>query len=75
MVERKKGVWFARVFVPGVGDMPAQIGRVFRGTKKLVRDEVAAWEAEIKGRAPSAVNGAVAELLDMWQAMALAINK
>ncbi|MEX2658753.1 MAG: tyrosine-type recombinase/integrase [Acidimicrobiales bacterium] len=69
LTERKPGVWFARVFVPATADGAArQVGRVFRGTKKAVRAEVAAWEAEIRGRAPAGVGATVADLLAMWQA-------
>lgn len=68
LTERKPGVWFARVFVPATTDGPArQLGRVFRGSKKAVRAEVAAWEAEVRGRAPSSVGATVADLLVMWQ--------
>ena len=69
LIERRPGVWFARVFVPGAEDLPGrQVGRVFRGTKKAVRAEVAAWEAEIRNRAPKAATVTVAQLLEMWQA-------
>lgn len=62
-------MWFARVWVPGVRNDPGrQVGRVFRGGKKAVRAEVAAWEAELKGRAPQASSVTVAEMLEMWQA-------
>jgi integrase len=68
VVERKPGVWFARVFVPGTGDQPGrQLGKTFRGTKKVVRAEIAAWEADVTGRAPAAVGATVADLLRMWQ--------
>ena len=40
---------------------------MFRGSKKAVRADVAAWEAEIRGRAPSDVGATVADLLVMWQ--------
>jgi integrase len=69
ITQRSPGVWFARVFINGVDGEPGrQVGRVFRGPKKAVHAEVAAWEAELKGRAPSAVGMTVADLLRMWQA-------
>ncbi len=43
------------------------MARTFRGTKKAVRAEVAAWEAEVVGRAPSHLGATVADLLTMWQ--------
>lgn len=68
ITERKPGVWFARVFVPATGDGPSrQVGKVFRGTKKAVRAEINAWEAEIQGRAPSSAGATVADLLSKWQ--------
>src|SRR4051794_26606586 len=68
MTERSPGVWFARVFIPPTPDAPGkQVGKVFRGGKKKVAGEVAAWEAEVRGRAPSAVGATVADLLKLWQ--------
>jgi hypothetical protein len=65
---RRPGVYFARVFVPATADAPArQVGRVFRGPKKAVRAEIALWEAEIQGRAPSGIAATVADLLKLWQ--------
>ena len=66
--ERKPGVWYARVFVPPTAHTPArQVGKIFHGTKKAVRREVAVWEAEVRGHAPSSVGATVADLLTMWQ--------
>jgi len=68
LTERKPGVWFARVFVPATPDgPPRQVGRLFRGNKKAVRAEVAAWEAEVRGHAPASIGATVADLLEMWQ--------
>ena len=67
VTERKPGVWFARVFVPPTADAPGrQVGKVFHGTKKAVRMAVTAWEAEVRGHAPSAVGATVTDLLTMW---------
>ena len=67
VTERKPGVWIARVFVPPTADGPGrQVAKVFRGSKKAVRDAVTAWEAEVRGHAPSAVGATVADLLTMW---------
>ena len=69
IVERRPGVYFARVFVPPIGSAAGrQVGRTFRGTKKVVRAEVAAWEAELLGRAPAAAGATVRDLLEHWQA-------
>lgn len=68
VTERKPGVWFARSFLPASADGAArQVGKVFRGSKKAVKAEIAVWEAELRGRAPSAVGATVADLLAMWQ--------
>jgi len=68
VTERKPGVWFARVFLPASADGPQrQVGKVFRGPKKAVRAEISAWEAELRGRAPSSVGATVADLLAAWQ--------
>ena len=67
VTQRKPGVWFARVFVPPTADAPGrQVGRVFLGTKKAVRVAVTAWEADVRGHAPSAVGATVTDLLTMW---------
>jgi len=56
------------VFVPPTAHTPGrQVGKVFHGTKKAVRLEVALWEAEIRGHAPSSVGATVTDLLTMWQ--------
>lgn len=67
--EREPGVWMARVFLPPSADRPTgrQVGKVFRGGKRAVRAEVAAWERELVGTAPSAIGATVADLLVMWQ--------
>lgn len=67
--EREPGVWLARVFLPPTADRlkGRQVGKLFRGGKKAVRAEVAAWEAELLGSAPSSVGATVADLLVMWQ--------
>jgi len=39
---------------------------VFLGTKKALRVAVTAWEAEVRGHAPSAVGATVTTLLTMW---------
>jgi integrase len=62
MTERRPGVWLARVFVDG-----RQVAKTFRGTKKAVKAEVAAWEAELLGRSASHLGATVADLLAMWQ--------
>jgi integrase len=68
VTERKPGVWFARVFLPATPSGPQrQVGKVFRGRKKVVAAEIAAWEAELRGRAPSSVGATVADLLTAWQ--------
>src|SRR4051794_22325462 len=68
IVEKKPGVFFARVFVAGAPDEPRrQVGKTFRGTKKAVRQQVAAWEAEVLGRAPIGITATVADLLTKWQ--------
>lgn len=66
--ERKPGVWFARAFVPPSVDTPGrQVGKVFRGSKKTVKAEIAEWEADVQGRSPAGVGATVADLLSMWQ--------
>lgn len=68
VTQRKPGVWFARVFLPASADGPArQVGKIFRGSKKAVKAEVAAWEAGLRGRSSSTVGATVADLLVMWQ--------
>jgi integrase len=68
ITERSPGVFFARVWLPptSAGDPGRQVGKVFRGGKRAVRDEVAKWEAELRGTAPSSVGATVADLLDKW---------
>lgn len=67
--EREPGVWLARTFLPPTAEHPRgrQVGKTFRGGKKAVRTAVAAWEAELRGTAPSTVGATVADLLGMWQ--------
>jgi len=68
LTERRPGVWYARVFVPPTAGTPGcQVGKIFRGTKKAVRLDVAVWEAEIRGHAPSSVGFTVTDLLIMWR--------
>jgi integrase len=62
MTERRPGVWLGRVFVDG-----RQVAKTFRGTRKAVKAEVAAWEAEVLGRSTSHLGATVADLLTMWQ--------
>ena len=68
IVERRPGVFFARVWLPPTSDDQAgrQVGKVFHGTKKAVRAEVATWEMELRGTAPSTVGATVADLLRLW---------
>ncbi len=68
VVERSPGVYFARVWLPPTsnGDPGRQVGKVFRGGKRAVREQVALWEAEVRGTAPSSVGATVADLLALW---------
>jgi integrase len=68
ITERRPGVFYARVWLPptSAGDPGRQVGKVFRGSKKSVKAEVVAWEAELRGTAPTAVGATVADLLDRW---------
>ena len=68
ITERQPGVFFARVWLPPTSDgQPGrQVGKVFRGGKKQVRQEVAAWESDLRGTAPSSVGATVADLLQRW---------
>lgn len=68
ITERQPGVFFARVWLPPTshGQKGRQVGKVFRGGKKDVRAAVAAWEAEMRGTAPSSVGATVADLLERW---------
>ena len=53
VTERKPGVWLARAFLPPSADSPGrQVAKTFRGSKKVVRAEVAVWEADLRGRPP-----------------------
>lgn len=67
--EREPGVWLARVFLPAShdGGKRRQVGKIFRGSKKAVRTEVAAWERELQQTAPSSVGSTIGDLLDLWQ--------
>lgn len=67
--ERQPGVWLARVFLPpaGGGGSGRQVSKVFKGGKKAVKADVAAWEAEVRGTAASTVGATVADLLRLWQ--------
>lgn len=68
ITERSPGVFFARVWLPPTSDgQPGrQVGKVFRGAKRSVRAEVAEWEQELRGTAPSSVGATVGELLERW---------
>jgi integrase len=68
IVERSPGVFFARVWLPptSAGDPGRQVGKVFRGAKRAVKEQIALWEAEVKGTAPSSVGATVADLLALW---------
>ncbi len=68
LVERKPGVWIARVFLPPTGDgqQGRQVAKTFRGAKKAVRAQVAAWEAELRGTAPATVGATVVDLFELW---------
>lgn len=68
LTERQPGVWLARVFVPPTGDevRGRQVSKVFRGGKKAVRAQVAAWEAELRGTSARSVGATVADLLSLW---------
>jgi len=68
ITERQPGVWFARVFLPptAVGERGRQVGKIFRGSKKAVRIEIAEWEAGLRGTAPATVGATVADLLRLW---------
>ena len=65
VLERQPGVFFARVWLPPTSDgQPGrQVGKVFRGGKRSVREAIATWEAELRGTAPSSVGSTVADLL------------
>ncbi len=69
ITERQPGVWFARVFLPPTaeGEKGRQVGKIFRGSKKAVRAEIAEWEAGLRGTAPATVGASVADLLRLWQ--------
>jgi len=69
ITERQPGMFFARVWLPPTSDgqKGRQVGKVFRGGQKDVRQQVAAWEAELRGTAPSSVGATVADLLRLWQ--------
>jgi integrase len=69
VTERSPGVWLARVFLPptGPGSKGRQVAKLFRGSKKAVRSEIAEWEAEVKGTPPEAADATIADLLRMWQ--------
>jgi integrase len=69
ITERQPGVFFARVWLRPTreGETGRQVGRVFRGGKKEVHRQVAAWEAELRGTPPSMVSATVADLLGMWE--------
>lgn len=69
LTERQTGVWLARVFLPPHrdGDKARQVGKVFKGAKKAVKAEVAAWEAELRGTSPTVVGATVADLLRLWR--------
>jgi hypothetical protein len=68
ITQRQPGRFFARVWVPPTSDgQPGrQVGKVFRGGTKEVRQRVAAWEAEVRGTVPSTVGATVADLLRLW---------
>ncbi len=68
ITERQPGVFFARVWLPptSAGDPGRQVGKVFRGGKRAVREQVTQWEAELRGTAPSSVGATVADLLGLW---------
>jgi integrase len=55
--------------LPPTADHPngRQVGKTFRGGKKAVKAAVAAWEAELRGTAPTTVGATVGDLLEMWQ--------
>jgi len=69
ITERRPGVWFARTFLPPTapGEKGRQVGKVFRGSKKAVRAQVADWETTLRGTAPATVGATVADLLVLWQ--------
>lgn len=69
VTEQRPGVWFARVFLAPTrdGEKRRQVGRVFKGGKRAVKAEIAAWEAELRGTAPATVGASVADLLRLWQ--------
>src|SRR2546423_4496143 len=68
ITERQPGVFFARVWLPPTSDGQAgrQVGKVFRGGKKDVRQQVAAWEAALRGTAPSSIGATLGDLLRLW---------
>ncbi len=51
ITERQPGVFFARVWLlpTSAGDPRRQAGKVFRGGKRAVREQVAEWEAQQRG--------------------------
>lgn len=69
VTERRPGVWFARAFLPptSAGEKGRQVGKVFHGSKKVARAEIAEWEAALRGTAPATVGATVADLLALWQ--------